>query len=125
MKKIALFLVFAIILASCFAVSSCGNSSEDDAIDKGIQKAIQRQMVRELSYINAGRTSENQLYLQQTTITSKKALDSNGETYEVYGTQKFKDVYDTTYVATFNAEVVKTSDGYSAAIKKFGSLTKQ
>ena len=127
MKKIALLLVLVMILGSCFALSSCGNGSNstDNTVDKEIQSAIEIAMVWELTYINAGRTSENRLYLQQTTVTSRTPYDDNSEKYEVYGKQKFKDVYDTIYVATFIAEVTKTSDGFSATIKNFGTLTKQ
>ena len=127
MKKIALILAFVMILGSCFALSSCRKNSNDtdNTVDKEIQRAIENAMVLELTYINAGRTNENRLYLQQTTVTSKTALDSNGEKYEVYGKQKFKDVYDTIYVATFKAEVTKTSNRFSATIKDFGTLTKQ
>ena len=127
MKKIALLLVLVMILGSCFALSSCGNGSNstDNTVDKKIQSAIEMAMVSELSYINAGRSSENRLYLQQTTITSRTPYDDNSETYEVFGKQKFKDVYDTIYVANFKAEVTKTSDGFSATIKNFGTLTKE
>ena len=127
MKKIALLLVLVMILGSCFALSSCGNGSNstDNTVDKEIQNAIHIAMVRELTYINARRTSENRLYLQQTTVTSRTPYDDNSEKYEVYGKQKFKDVYDTIYVATFKAEVTKTSNGFSATIKDFGTLTKQ
>jgi len=127
MKKIALLLVLVMILGNCFALSSCGNGSNstDNTVDKEIQSAIEIAMVWELTYINAGRTSENRLYLQQTTVTSRTPYDDNSEKYEVYGKQKFKDVYDTIYVATFIAEVTKTSNGFSATIKNFGTLTKQ
>ena len=127
MRKIALFLAFVMILGSCFALSSCGNGSNktDNTVDKEIQSAIEIAMVWELMNINAGRTSENRLYLQQTTITSRTPYDDNSEKYEVYGKQKFKDVYDTIYVATFVAQVTKTSSGFSASIINFGTLTKE
>ena len=127
MKKIALLLVLVMILGSCFALSSCwnGSNSTDNTVEKEIKSAIESAMVLQLIYINAGRTSENRLYLQQTTVTSRTPYDDNSEKYEVYGKQKFKDVYDTIYVATFVAEVTKTSNGFSASIKNFGSLTKE
>ena len=127
MRKIALFLAFVMILGSCFALSSCGNGSNktDNTVDKEIQSAIENAMVWELMNINAGRTSENRLYLGQTTITSRTPYDDNSEKYEVYGKQKFQDVYDTIYVATFVAQVTKTSSGFSASIINFGTLTKE
>ena len=127
MRKIAFLLAFVMILGSCFALPSCGNGSNktNNTVDKEIQSAIENAMVWELMNINAGRTSENRLYLQQTTVTSRTPYDDNSEKYEVYGKQKFKDVYDTIYVATFKAEVTKTSNGFSATIKNFGTLTKQ
>ena len=127
MRKIALLLAFVMILGSCFALPSCGNGSNktNNTVDKEIQSAIENAMVWELMNINAGRTNENRLYAGQTIITSINAVDNNGEKYEVYGKQNFKDVYDTKYVATFSAEVINTDSGYKATIKSFGSLIKE
>lgn len=127
MKKVALLLAFFMILTCCLVTTSCDNNSGNskDTVDKKIQQAIETRMVWELMNINAGRTNENRLYAGQTIITSINALDNNGEKYEVYGKQNFKDVYDTKYVATFSAEVINTDSGYKATIKSFGSLIKE
>lgn len=125
MKKIALLLVFVMIFGCCFALSSCGNNSNDESSAKSpeeeAQDAVKYQMMAEMNFKSLGGSS---ITFVSCTYGTTKELGNNQ--YKVSGTVKVRDQYGNFHVANYDAEVEcdPGSDDWDAEIE-YGSFKKQ
>lgn len=109
MKKIALLLVFVMIFGCCFALSSCGNNSNDESSAKSpkeeAQDAVKYQMMAEMNFKSLGGSSVT--FVSCTYGTTK---DLGNNQYKVSGTVKVRDQYGNFHVANYDAEVEYDAD---------------
>jgi hypothetical protein len=130
MKKIALLLVFVMIFGCCFALSSCGNDSNDDSSvdDSSVkspkeeaQDTVKYQMMAEMNFKSLGGSSVT--FISCTYGTTK---DLGNNQYKVSGTVKVRDQYGNFHVANYDADVEYDVDldDWDAEIE-YGTFKKQ
>ena len=125
MKKIALLLVFVMIFGCCFALSSCGNNSNDGSYEKTpkeeAQDFVMYQMMAEMNWMTLGGST-----ISFTSCTYGTTRDLGNNKYKISGTVKVRDQYGNFHVANYDAEVEydADTDDWDAEID-YGSFKKQ
>ena len=137
MKRIALLLVFIMILGCCFALSSCGNNGEDSSSsaktpeedssssaktpEEEAEDAVKFRMMAELKSLYLGGST---ITFESCTYGTTKNLGS--DQYRVSGTVKIRDQYGNFHVANYDAEVEYDADyDYWDAEIYYGTFEKQ
>ena len=124
MKKIALLLVFVMILGSCFALASCGKNSDDTSAKTPKEEAqdyVKATMATEMVFMTLGGSS---ISFVSCTYGTTKDLGNNK--YKISGTVKVRDQYGNFHVANYDAEAEYDAeyDDWDAEID-YGTFKKQ
>lgn len=125
MKKFALLLAVIMIVGSCFALSSCGNNSDDNnsikTPEEEAQDTVKFQMMAEMNWMSLGGSS-----ITFVSCTYGTTRDLGNDNYKVSGTVKVRDQYGNFHVANYDAEVEydADTDDWDAEID-YGSFKKQ
>lgn len=109
MKKIALLLVFVMLFGCCFALSACGDKSENKSTTKTpeeeAQDAVKYQMMAEMNFMTLGGSS---ITFHNCTYGTTK--DRGNNHYLISGTVTVRDQYGNRHVANYDAEVEYDAD---------------
>ena len=125
MKKIALLLVFVMIFGCCFALSSCGNNSDDNSSEKTMEDeardTVKYQMMAEMNFMTLGGSS-----ITFVSCTYGTTRDLGNNNFKVSGTVKVRDQYGNFHVANYDADVEYDADydDWDAEID-YGTFKKQ
>ena len=127
MKKIALLLVFVMILGCCFALSSCGDNSDKGSKEKTMEeKAQDKAEARMATDMALGMTlNGSEISFVSCTFATIKDLGNNN--FKISGTVKARDQYGSFWVANYDTEVEYNSDSgefYTPKIN-YGTFKKQ
>ena len=109
MKKIALLLVFVMIFGCCFALTSCGDKSDEKGSEKTMEEeardTVKFQMMAEMNFMTLGGSS---ITFVSCTYGTTKDLGNNN--FKVSGTVKVRDQYGNFHVANYDADVEYDAD---------------
>ena len=127
MKKIALFLVFVMLFGCFFALSSCGDNSDNGDKEKTMEEKAQEKVeTRMRTDMALGMTlNGSEISFVSCTFATTKDLGNNN--FKISGKVKARDQYGSVWVANYDTEVKYNSDSGSFYTPKinYGTFQKQ
>ena len=125
MKKIALLLVFVMILGGCFLITSCGKKDNGTTLEKTpadeARDCVKFQMMAEMNWKTLGGAT-----ISFVSCTYGTTTDRGNNNFKISGTVKVRDQYGNFHVANYDAlvEYDAKNDDYDAEIE-YGTFKKQ